>query len=306
MKLIPLATAIGLAFGAATVAHAMPTGFDLITPDGTLSNQDGLDWNENGSGVSIGNGPFGTPFTPGDTFLFNYQANLVTVSPDGGPPNLKTGSNGGTFSANNYEFTIAVNLFEVVDTFTPIDIPNNQFFASFGLDTTKTSKISIFFDDLATGGTPAATAAGTGFVDGKEILRMTITDGPPDFQTLSSFFATGPTGQGSTKIYAALLQADDFIDEDYIVGATELLYDIEFQSNLNFPAGASTTTTFFGGTDASGGIYPSYTYNAAEDILFKVDGSNQFSPTVPVPAPLYLIGAALTAFGFWTRKRRAA
>src|SRR5438309_5620608 len=100
---IVLTAALGWA---ATAQAGIPVNFDLGngTPGSLATNQTPLDWNEQGSGVAIGQGPFGTPFVVGQRFTFLYQANLVTVNPGGAPPGLDTSSNGVWNGVNPYEF----------------------------------------------------------------------------------------------------------------------------------------------------------------------------------------------------------
>lgn len=325
MKQSLLASLIVAGLGFATGAQADPvvTDFNFITPDGTTSAQQSLDWNANGSGVGIGVGPFGNvaALQPGNTFTFLYQANLVTVNPGGisTNPNLDTSSNGTWSSTNAYEFTVVTRLYEVVEALVgPVPIGTtgtNLYNATFGLNPNLRSTVSIFFDSAAMGGQNASTTPGTGFDDGLEILRMTITNGVPGFATLSNFSALvggtgGGTGQGSAKIYADLSSPGDFVNANYLQGILAFIYDLEFQSNLNYPPGDSAAAAFHTGPDASG-LYPAYTVDldcGTEnpcDLQLKVDGDNTFSANVPEPGTLALLGMGLLGLGTMRRRHSA-
>jgi hypothetical protein len=81
---------------------------------------------------------------------------------------------------------------------------------------------------------------------------------------------------------------------------THLLFGINFESNLNFPAGNSTTLNFQKGGSA---LFPDYTVDTAHDIVFKVDGSNTFA--LPEPGTMMLLGMGMLGLVGAQRRRRA-
>jgi hypothetical protein len=285
-KLIPVAAALGFAFAASSAqAFTLKDGTNVLATDATT-----LDWSATGSGVAKGVGPFGNLLLPGQNFQFLYQANLATV--DGDPTAAFNGldftANGSKGAGKNFEFTMVAKLNEKVTT-----IAGST--ATFGVAGPQNgNKVAIYYDTAAN----ASTSAGTGFDDGTLVALLTIV---PD-NTQSTFTVTGAnSGQGSTKMSARVVENGDFIDQNYLQGISELLFGVNFESNLNYPAGNSSTNNFqIGGSS----MFPDYVAGN-NDIVFKVDGSNTFTNAVPEPGTMMLLGMGMMGLVGATRRRRA-
>jgi hypothetical protein len=298
-KLIPIAAAIGLTFAASA---ASATTFTLKDGSGgtIVNNATSLDWNERGSGVAIGAGPFSdsTLLPVGSRFNFLYQANLASVSGD--PTALIKGldntSNGNIDPGSAFEFTIVAKLSEVVTGSGVVGGKNTAFFGLGG--GVNDNKVAIYYDTKMN----ANTTAGTGFADGTMIALLSIVaDGTTsNFSTLPG---TG-TGQGSARIHAVVDTANgDFINAAFLDGVEDLLFGINFESNLNFPSGTSSTSNFFAGSQSA--LFNPYAVSG-NDIIFKVDGANTFT-NVPEPGSMMLMGLGMLGLvGAARRKSKKA
>jgi hypothetical protein len=100
--------------------------------------------------------------------------------------------------------------------------------------------VAIYFDTAAN----SKTSDGTGFDDGTVVALLTIiSDGTTSSFTRTNASGTTPAnGQGAAKIHAVIdATSGNFVDANYLEDVTNLIFGINFQSNLNYPAGTSTT-----------------------------------------------------------------
>jgi hypothetical protein len=290
-KLIPVAAALGLVFAASSAqAFTLKNGAGTTYATGVTS----LDWNSTGSGVAK-NVASGVALTEGKQFDFLYQANLSSVNgktTGNFRGNLDSTADGAPNDDGAFEFTIVAKLSEYVRT-SSVDAKNGTVSATFGLNNVVgANKVAIYYDTKAN----AFTSAGTGFDDGVMVALLTVD---PTY-TLSTFTTTIATGNGlgSTKMKATVLEKGDFIDQNYLAGLTQVVFN--YDSNLNLPAGDSLANAFHAGPGDTS-LFPTYTVKPG-DLVFKVDGATAVS--VPEPTSIMLLGMGM--LGLVGAKRRKA
>lgn len=290
-SLIAAAAGVVLSFGVAS-ADQIDVNVNY-GPDGVILTR-AFDWNEAGSGLAIyaADNPLiagdqtGTAVKPGDPLqagqqlTFLYQANLVSATAPNGStialPNLN-----GVTAATNYEITIVAAITETVTGFGVIGGAQVATFSLTG------GTMNIYFDTNV----DANTAAGTGFDNGTQVLTGTVASGDSIFSFISGI------GQGSstTEIVIAPLNYDQTFFQ------TALLHDLDFTTQLFFPAGTSSTVCFFcGGAGAPFGNFTNF--NPATDLLLKADASNIFT-AIPEAGSLVLFGSGLLGLVSFLRRR---
>lgn len=300
-KLSSLALALSLAL-AGNIAHAELLTQDFTVRDGKgnliAAHATGLDWNQLGSGVAVGVGPYSTLLQVGAEYDFLYQANLVNISGAVGPGDqgatynrLDASPNGAPNLNKSFEFTLVSRQREVVLQSLGVGASS---YAMSGLVDGPGNKVAIFYDEAMN----ADTTKGTGFDDGIMIALLSIvSDG-----TGSDFSGkTASAGQGSARIHARIVAgAGDFIDPAYLIGMDDLMLGLSFEGNLAYPAGAASALAFHAsGTDPR---FPTY-HVTDNDIVVKVDGNNDFT-RVPEPGSMLLMTIGMLGMAGVARRRK--
>ena len=167
---------------AAGVCSVQAATLDTTTAspnDGILQNFTGIDWHANGAGWVQGF-DLTSSNTIGDTDVFNftYQAFAGTIGTTSATPNLYVASPG--TMTGSYELTTYAT-FQELATCTSLNC------SSINISLIPGGSWQVLFDTSP----DANQAAGTGFLDGTQILAGVFDLG------LSTFTATGPIGPGA-------------------------------------------------------------------------------------------------------------
>jgi len=277
-NIFKLAIAVALSGGVATL-HAATLDTTTATPDdGILQNFTGFDWNSNGGGWVQGFDLTGANLTgDSDQFTFTYQAFANTIQTTSPTTNLYVASPG--TETGSYEVTTFATITE-----TATCLNDGCSSIAISLDS---GNWDVYFDTSP----DADQAAGTGFLDGVNILSGTWDSG------LTTFIATGPVGPGVIGTGGGFLIGtvtttnSTYVDPD-LVGT-------ELQASLQFPgqdAPSYTRPAAFNGT-ATGA-------DTATDFVLQTDTSQDYT-AVPEPAVLAMIGLGLLGIPL-VRRRRAA
>lgn len=206
----------------------------------------------------------GTPgtFTVGDTYQGYYQASVtrhMLGSSTVASPNLNT-----TGSGSGYELTVGADFMERVSG---VDSFGNPTFEVTG------GTASIYLDT-----NPDHDAmAGTGYTNGTEILKGSISEGEGTYLNAS--------GIGVSYLQVAFEPvSSDVFNPATLAGAQGVF---TLQRN---PGATAGVTGVLGNTVSTG------------DLVLTADGNLELT-AVPLPAPIWLLGVALAGLGVVARRR---
>jgi len=244
--------------------------------DGILQDFSGIDWNANGAGWVQGfNLTSANTIGDIDVFTFTYQAFAASIGTTSPTPNLYVASPGPM--TGGYELTTYATLTETA-------ICQNVGCSSIAL-ILNSGTWQVLFDNTPN----ASQSAGTGFLDGVQILAGNFTSG------LSSFIATGPIGPGSLGTGGGFLVGDVTYTNNAYVNPT--LAGTTVQASLQFPGQTSPT---YSRPAAFNGVATGT--DTGTNFVLQTDTSQNF--TVPEPETLWLLGIGLIGMGMIGRRKQ--
>lgn len=277
-KKIASVAAVGmfLMAGAGAVQAASLDTTSAAANDGVLHNFAGIDWHGNGAAWIQGfNLSSASQAGDSDSFTLTYQAFATSIASPTLTPNLYVGAPGP--AQGGYELTTYATLTEtatcVNNGCTSINIVTNS------------GAFHIYFDT-----TPDANqAAGTGFVDGVEIITGSFSEA----DSFSSFtrYPSG-IGTGSAYLVGTVTATNNAYVNPDLLGTT-------LQGSLQFP----------------GQPAPFYTRPAlfqanvtgpdtADSFVVQTDTSQTFAVAVPEPASTFLFGIGFMGMAMYRRRKQ--
>ncbi len=312
---------IGCMYGSS--ANAVAISVDLVSEFGTQIFGDSvtMDWASDGSGIAVGQGPFGSVPSLNTPYDFLYQSSFTGVTGGTGVDSTLAmtllddpSTNGGRFDTSEWEITAvarfeqeAVSLESVPIDFDPVNPPNPEYtintLTNILTGAGQYDTFSIYHGPgvVSSYGNPAQLASGTGFDDGIEIYRGNVLSGFSFFTVLSNF----PNGGlGSSQI--DFLTDPGHANPGYLTASDPkyTIDDFHFQAQTNYPPGNSETDNYH--IDGSATYLPDYVAQA-NDLPLRVDGDSNFSANViPSPSTIMLVSAGLIGVGFGARRQHKA
>jgi len=249
----------------------------------------GFDWSQNGTAVST---PIPTgELQVGDSFTTYYFADAVAISKAGGGSfvtnNMIDGAPGGSFAANEYQYTAVFSVTEKVTSVS--DIGDGQTLAKFSA-TGGSWEIYYDYFDLAEGNTIANQVSGAGFKDGILLLSGNITPGYIGNFTTEVDGDGNVGGDGNFNFQGNVT----YTNGDYITPEQEFSNGV---ATLQF-GWKITNWTPPTGTPWGGEIL-------ADGLMFQADGNQAFKfepKELPEPGVLALLGLGM--FGLFATTRR--
>lgn len=245
--------------------QAAPT---ILTPEGLKSPFGGFDWASGAAAWTTGyNGALN------DTFQLHYAAVAANINNTGSgtlfTPFLDSNADGLNVAPGAYEYTIYAVLNEIVTA----DNTSSQEFQ------VQSGTFEIWFGPANQA--DANQALGTGYRNGFKIIEGTVNASTDTFDN---------TTGGQANLTGVVTGTNNAYVNPNLIGTTLVSTLQLVPTNFNVPTGFDYDNN--GTSDALGA-----------EIIFQADANQSFS-AVPEPGALLLVGGALAALGFTSRRSK--